>query len=224
MIFRNVYDISILLGLEDVTYPGDDPYSREEISSIAVGAAYNLSTLTLSAHAGTHIDAPNHFFDKGENAAGYPASFWIFKRPLIVDVTLMPSETLRCGEWTKAIKAETDIVLFRSGWSSMRSGKKYFLENPGIHPEIALYLRKKYPRIRAIGIDWISVSPYEDRALGREAHRAFLDPEGENNPICIIEDMDLSGTFKGLSEIYALPLRVQELDSAPCTVVGGYID
>ena len=205
-------------------YGGRVSLDIDKIKSIAGGDSANIYRFTVESHYGTHIDAPNHFFDKGENAAGYPASFWIFKRPLIVDVTLMPSETLRCGEWTKAIKAETDIVLFRSGWSSMRSGKKYFLENPGIHPEIALYLRKKYPRIRAIGIDWISVSPYEDRALGREAHRAFLDPEGENNPICIIEDMDLSGTFKGLSEIYALPLRVQELDSAPCTVVGGYID
>ncbi len=100
----------------------------------------------------------------------------------------------------------------------------YSCDNPGIHPEVGGYLRELFPRIRAIGIDWISISPYQNRELGREAHRAFFDQEGRNNPVLLIEDMDLSNDLKGLTEVWASPLRVERVDSAPCTVIGGFSD
>ncbi len=196
----------------------------DKVKSIAGGDSANVYRFAVGSHHGTHIDAPNHFFEKGKKITDYPAAFWVFKKPVIVDVKLGPSEILKCGEWTKEIDRQADIALFRSGWSLARSEKKYSFENPGIHPEVALHLRKYYPRMRAIGIDWVSVSPYSDRALGRETHRAFLDPEGENAPLCIIEDMDLSGAPERLSEIFAFPLQVSNIDSAPCTIVGGFLD
>ena len=73
------------------------------------------------------------------------------------------------------------------------------------------------------GIDWISISPYQDRELGREAHRVFLDQKGRNNPVLLIEDMDLSCDLTKLRELWVLPLRVEKIDSAPCTVIGGFI-
>jgi len=72
------------------------------------------------------------------------------------------------------------------------------------------------------GIDWISISPYQDRELGREAHRVFLDQKGRNNPVLLIEDIDLSGNFKKLKEVWVSPLRVERVDSAPCTVIGDF--
>ena len=85
-------------------------------------------------------------------------------------------------------------------------------------------MRENLPSIRMIGIDWISISPYQDRELGREAHRVFLDQKGRNNPVLLIEDMDLSGDLKELTEVWASPLRVERVDSAPCTVIGGFSD
>ena len=129
---------------------------------------------------------------------------------------------LICGDWLNTIPPCTDILLFQSGWGNRRVEKIYSVENPGIHPDVGLYLRENLPSIRMIGIDWISISPYQDRELGREAHRVFLDQKGRNNPVLLIEDIDLSGNFKKLKEVWVSPLRVERVDSAPCTVIGDF--
>ena len=52
----------------------------------------------------------------------------------------------------------------------------------------------------------------------------FLDRKGRNNPVLLIEDMDLSCDLTKLRELWVLPLRVEKVDSAPCTVIGGFSD
>jgi kynurenine formamidase len=77
-----------------------------------------------------------------------------------------------------------------------------------------------------IGFDFISLSSYAHRDLGREAHRAFLaelEIDGDNkDPILIIEDMDLSKIKICLSKIIVSPLRFEMADGAPVTVFGFY--
>ena len=196
----------------------------EPVKSIQGGDSANVFRMTLENHWGTHVDAPYHFFDDGRKIIDYPPEFWVFKSPQVIQVDLKPSEVLICGDWLNTITPGADILLFQSGWGNRRGEKIYSVENPGIHPDVGLYLRKNLPSIRAIGIDWISISPYQNRELGREAHRAFLDQKGKNNPVLLIEDKDLSGDLKGLTEVWASPLRVERVDSAPCTVIGGFSD
>ena len=78
--------------------------------------------------------------------------------------------------------------------------------------------------VQAIGMDWISVSSFENRELGRQAHRAFLNRDGEGHPVLIIEDMDLSADLNGLREVWVAPLLVEGIDSAPCTIIGIFDD
>lgn len=201
-------------------YGGQGSVTIDPVKSIEAGDSANVFRMTMENHWGTHVDAPNHFFEDGSKIADYPPEFWVFKSPRVIEVDLRPSEALVCGDWLNTIPAGTDLLLFQSGWCHRRAEEMYSLGNPGIHPEVGMYLREHFPRIRAIGIDWISISPYQDRELGREAHRAFLDRRGRNNPVLIIEDMDLSGDFKNLKEVWVLPLRVERVDSAPCTAIG----
>ena len=56
-------DVSVPLDASLPTYPGNTPFSLEAIKRIARGESSNVSTLHMSAHAGTHVDAPRHFFD-----------------------------------------------------------------------------------------------------------------------------------------------------------------
>lgn len=212
--------------LKDVipAYGGTSSLGVARTNSISSGGAANAYQFLMGSHWGTHIDAPNHFFENSRKIADYPAEFWIFRLPCVVKVSLAPSEVLSPGKWLESVDGSRDILLLQSGWTECRGKDIYTKENPGIHPDIGICLRKRFPKIRAIGIDWISASPYRDRPLGRQAHKAFLDPEGENEPILIIEDMDLSCKLENLSELLALPLRVDVIDSAPCTVIGGFRD
>ncbi len=58
--YEVVYDISVSLGTESITFPGDTPYSRDLTLTIEDSGICNASRLVLSAHSGTHVEAPLH--------------------------------------------------------------------------------------------------------------------------------------------------------------------
>lgn len=67
-----LWDISLRLGLEEATYPGDPPFVRRVLTHPERGGAYELAGLCLSAHAGTHLDAPAHFIPGGARLEDFP--------------------------------------------------------------------------------------------------------------------------------------------------------
>lgn len=194
------------------------------VKSIRDGDTANVYEFTMQNHWGTHVDAPRHFFDKGKGICDFSADYWIFDNPQVIEVKLSPGDILTKTGWQNNINPETDILLFKSGWSSLRNEEKYFNNNPGIDPSVGIFIRENYPNIKAIGIDWISISAYQKRDLGREAHRSFLSPGGKNSPVLLVEDMDLSVDIDVLSSIIVMPIRIDIFDSAPCTVIGRFDD
>src|SRR5882757_7510636 len=56
-------DVSVPLDAQLPTHPHNTPFTLEPIKRLARGDSSNVSTLHMSAHAGTHVDAPRHFFD-----------------------------------------------------------------------------------------------------------------------------------------------------------------
>ncbi len=214
--------LSYLLGNPIPIYGGAGCLDIKNTKSIRGGDSSNVCRFSMESHWGTHLDLPNHFFDDGRKVSSYPPEFWFFKSPQVIDVTLKPSEILRCDSWIDKISRNSDMLLFRSNWSDLRDKKIYVLENPGIHPDVALHLRKNFPGIRLVGIDWVSISSYRDKQVGRDAHKAFLGDDGGPEAILVVEDIDLSCGMSALKEVFVFPLRVKEIDSVPCTVIGGF--
>jgi arylformamidase len=68
-------DVSVPLDAKLASYPGNTPVELEPIKRLARGDSSNVSTLRMSVHGGTHVDAPRHFFDAGGDAAGDLARF-----------------------------------------------------------------------------------------------------------------------------------------------------
>ncbi|MQA29145.1 MAG: cyclase family protein [Luteitalea sp.] len=58
-------DVTDPLDQNTPTYPGNTAFTIEPIRRLARGDTSNVSTLHISAHAGTHVDAPRHFPDDG---------------------------------------------------------------------------------------------------------------------------------------------------------------
>ncbi|MEW5988427.1 MAG: cyclase family protein, partial [Chloroflexota bacterium] len=58
-------DISRTLNAEIAVWPGDTPFRLAQMLDRRRGDSVNLTTLTLSAHTGSHVDAPLHFTDDG---------------------------------------------------------------------------------------------------------------------------------------------------------------
>ena len=56
-----IYDITRTVSPTTHVWPGDTPYSAERVMSISNGDSVNLTTLTTTAHIGTHADAYYHY-------------------------------------------------------------------------------------------------------------------------------------------------------------------
>lgn len=192
--------------------------------SISCGDTANVYEFTIGSHWGTHIDAPRHFFNNGKCINDYPCSAWVFAAPQVINTPLRPAEILRLGKWVKTVNPLCDILIFRSGWPALRRNRKYVEQNPGIHPEVAVYLREKFRNLRAVGIDWLSISSIRNRQLGREAHRAFLNSKHKGRPLLLVEDMRVVSKLSGLRRVIISPIVVCGIDSAPCTVIGEFDD
>lgn len=186
---------------------------------ISNGDSCNTYHFGIDNHIGTHVDAPAHYFEDGVEVSDYPAEHWYFRAPFVLDLEFKENELVEIRHLL-TVPRDIDMLLIRSGFFKFRAFEKYSFANPGIDPAAAMWIRSNLLHVRAVGVDFISVSPYQNRGLGRETHKALLDPSGNNSPINIIEDMDLSGDLDGLSEVIALPMRLEDIDSAPCTVIG----
>src|SRR4029078_2403915 len=79
-------DVTVPLDANLPTYPGNAPFALEAIKRIARGDSSNVSSLHMSAHAGTHVDAPRHFIDSASGAESLPLEMLV-GRTRVIEVT-----------------------------------------------------------------------------------------------------------------------------------------
>ena len=60
-----IYDISLSISESLVVWPGDPPVRITQPRHIDRGDHATVSRLEMSAHTGTHVDAPAHFIQGG---------------------------------------------------------------------------------------------------------------------------------------------------------------
>ena len=58
-------------------YPGDPTPTLEQVKTIGYENEYNLSTINMCLHNGTHMDAPLHFLPNGNDITEYPPEVFI---------------------------------------------------------------------------------------------------------------------------------------------------
>ncbi|MEW6407128.1 MAG: cyclase family protein [Patescibacteria group bacterium] len=189
--------------------------------SIQKGDSCNTFEIRIPNHIGTHVDAPAHFFESALKISDFSARECIFNDPYILNCSLKNNELLDIRHLKNIPKKKIDILLFKTNFQKFRGQDVYFLNNPGISYEVPLWLKKNFPSIKAIGIDFVSISCFKRRKTlqGVYAHRAFLNPKSSRS-ILIIEDMDLSGKLQNLKQVIISPFRFTEIDSSFCTIIG----
>ena len=168
-------------------------------------------------HIGTHLDCPNHFFDSGKKIIDYNINELFFVRPQIIDVSLLKKNEISLETIVDECDMEADIILFRTFFSKHRNSQKYINSYPVFKSDFALYLKEKSRNLKAIGFDTISLTSPIDKQEGKRAHQFFLKG---NNPILIIEDMNLEFYNSEIKKILVSPFNFEKIDSAPCNVYG----
>jgi len=202
-------------------YGDTDPLKIKPVRQIKSGDSCNTALVTFSNHMGTHVDAPKHFFDSGRSISEHSINELIFDLPFILDCPKKDGEMIEPDD-LMAIE-RCDLLLIRTGFHKFRKNKIYRTQNPGISEKAAHYIRHKHPCIKAVGIDTISISSYQNREEGRKAHRMFLKNDDFSGcPLILIEDMDLNADLRKLSRVFVVPLFIEGVDSVPCTIIGEF--
>jgi arylformamidase len=193
-----------------------------QIYNLGKGDICNSFYFTTSNHAGTHVDAPRHFCAEGRPITAYQLPELVFVRPAVLDVPLTGGELIepRHLEAAAAATVDTDLVLLRSGYGKFRGDERRYVDrSPGFSPEAAEFLMQRFPVLRALAVDFMSVSSPAHESEGAEAHRVFLGcTRYAARPILLVEDALLPDTLPPLLRVFVIPWMFDGLDSAPCTM------
>lgn len=216
--------LSHILKQDTPSYGNRDKVIIRVNSSIKAGETANSSCLVLSNnHIGTHVDVPRHFSIDGKRTIDYPISDYVFEKCQVIDLPKTNACLIGPNDFDSTdIDLGIELLLIRTGYESLRGQDAYWNDNPGLAPELADYLRERFPNLRCVGFDFISVTSWKHRAEGRLAHKAFLAPENGSKEIWAIEDMSLKDAPTIIKRVVVAPLMVEDGNGTAVTVIAEY--
>jgi arylformamidase len=200
-------DVTVPLDANLPTYPGNTAFSLEATKRIARGESSNVSSLRMSAHAGTHVDAPRHFFDGAPGVEGLPLEM-LLGRVRVIEVT--SRKGIGPDELSASDLSEDVRVLIKTHNSRLWGSPDFHPEYLGVTEAGARHLIEH--GIKVIGVDYLSVEEF--KKPGAPAHHVLL-----GGGAIVIEGLNLRDVEPGVYEMFCLPLRIVGADGAPARVV-----
>ena len=205
MDYKQIIDISLPLNDKTVIYPGTSPLSIKSSESLATKSV--LSTITLSSHTATHIDAPKHADLANPAIDSIPLSNFIGK-VRVVDFSDC-KETISTSDIEKIKPLKHERLLFKTTNSS-RGFENFYSDFVYLSSDAAMYLANA--NINLVGIDSWSIK--KKGSTDNTSHTAFL-----KKGIPIVEGLNLKEADEGTYFLIVLPLRFTGLDGSPARAV-----
>jgi arylformamidase len=200
-------DVSVPLDAHLPTYPNNTPFSLDPIKRLSRGDTSNVSSLHMSAHTGTHVDAPRHFFDDGLSTEALPLEM-LLGRARVIEMT---TRKAIAAEDLAPIDLSEDLrVLIKTVNSLFWGSPDFHTDYVGMTESGAKHLVDR--GVKVVGVDYLSVEQF--RKPGAPAHRTLLGAG-----TIVIEGLNLRDVEPGIYDMYCLPLRVVGSDGAPARVV-----
>lgn len=201
-------DITMPLRNGIVSWPGDTPFAIARDARMEDGSDYNLSRISLSAHTGTHMDAPRHFIADGATMEHAPLDDLI---GICQVIELDCADQITPDDLFPLRLRRGQRLLFKTRNSARDwSGEPFDKNFVSIRKDAAQYLVKS--GVRLVGVDYLSIGGYEKD--GVETHRIILGAG-----IWVVEGLRLQGIHPGVYEMICLPMKLEGSDGAPCRVI-----
>lgn len=202
-------DISVPLHTGMVHWPGDPEPNFGRISDLDAGAEANVTFCRMSAHTGTHMDAPCHFIAGENGIETFPMDVAIGAARVIampMDCAVIGRRELEGKDITRGerllLKTRNsnerwDNADFRRDYVALDASAAEFLVNAGV---------------ALVGVDYLSVGVFEGD--GPETHKRLLGAG-----VWIVEGLNLSRVAEGHYDLVCLPLPIAGSDGSPARVV-----
>ena len=173
-------------------YPGDPSPIAEKVVSIDAGDVYNMSTLSVCVHNGTHIDAPYHFLNDGNTVEQIPLEYFVGTCYVVQrNGELTASDAQNIMLEAKANNA-SERILIGGNIIVTAEAAKVFADND----------------IKLIGNEGVSIGPVD---APMEVHKILLSAN-----VVLLEGIVLKDVPEGVYFLNAAPLNLAKLDGAPC--------
>lgn len=191
-----IYDISQEVFSCEV-FPGDEPPQKEEVMRMSEGALYNLTSLHMCAHNGTHVDAPFHFIADGATIEEIP-----------LDKMIGPAFVAAAdGEVTESVAKE---ILKKANSADKEAARKLLIKGRGV---VSVEAAEAFAQagVDLIGVELQSVGPVE---APMAVHKVLLGAE-----VVLLEGIRLGEVKEGVYILNAAPISLGGSDGAPCRAV-----
>jgi arylformamidase len=202
-----LYDISRTISPELAVWPGDTPFSFKQVLDLRAGNSVNLTSMTLSPHAGSHADAPWHYVDVDRHPADVPLDSYIGPAHVV-------TVTRQHGGIVPDDLAAYDLSgiqrLLIHTWVSDLPDQEWSTQFPYPTVELADWLAAR--GVVLLGVDMPSVDQFDDQQLVCH-HRLY------EHGIVNLESLSLKDIPDGAYELIAFPLKVEGICASPVRAV-----
>jgi arylformamidase len=200
-------DVTVPLDTRLPTYPGNTPYTLEAIKRMARGDSSNVSSVHLSVHAGTHVDAPRHMFDEAGGIETLSLDM-LCGRTRVIELTTrkgITSEDLSPFDLSEDVR-----LLLKTCNSRLWGSPEFHADFVGVTESGARFLVDH--GVKVLGVDYLSVEEF--KKPGAPAHRTLM-----RGGTIVIEGLNLRDVEPGTYEMFCLPLSLVGSDGAPARVI-----
>ena len=194
-----IYDISQEV-FSCTVYPGDPVPQREVLSCMDNGALYNLTSLHMCAHNGTHVDAPYHFVNDGKSVEQIPLEAFVGFCYVVEHEGVVNAED-----------AENMLQKARNACGTSTDASKRILIKGDA--EVSLEAAEVFAKAKLllVGNESQTVGPEQ---APMAVHKVLLGAE-----VVLLEGIRLSEVPEGVYLLNAAPLNLAGADGAPCRAI-----
>ena len=204
-----------IIDLTQTLKPGIRGFSSEPAKTMEKDG-WNARTLKIYSHAGTHVDAQTHF-NAGSKGIDQVLPDRFVARCWVVDITGIAPKALiglnHLGDVAEKLQPGEGLLL-KTGWSK-------YLEQPDIYRDALPRLSEGLVKwcidqdVKLIGVEPPSVADVNNLEELTRIHQLLLRAE-----ITIVEGLvNLDQIFNEKVQVFALPLKIENGDGAPCRAI-----
>lgn len=204
-----IHDITLPVSPKLAVWPDLPPVAFEHLTHVTRGDDATTTNMHMTAHTGTHVDAPAHFIADGSGVDQLDLDLLVGPAAVVDarEADLLTADVLE----GLAIPAGTKRVIFltrnsaRWGETMTTFDKTYVaMERTG-----AQWIVDR--GIGLVGIDYLSIAAWSDLAV---THQILLGAG-----VVIVEGLDLRGITPDTYQLTCLPLKLLGRDGAPARAI-----
>lgn len=204
---KKYYDISVSISPQLPVWPDTQPIEFQRTLDLDQGDIANDTTICMSVHTGTHVDASLHFVSFGRTVDELPLDTLIGVAT-VLDVGEIEVIT---ADFLESLRLPNNLkrILFKTKNSRLWNSSTFETNFVALSFDAAEWLVNQ--GVILVGIDYLSIQRFYD---GPETHIVLLQSD-----VVIIEGLNLSDVPTGNYELICLPIKLKGLEGAPSRVI-----